>query len=133
MDLPPCGNPTSAWGLALVVHAPPVMKLHRILIPALFAFGCTHGSVPVPAFSPAAMSNATEARGEYIVRNAAVCGQCHAADPRNVDGPLSGGTEFHDWRIGTARAPNLTSDTETGLGAWSEGEIVRALRNGERR
>ena len=109
------------------------MKLHRILIFAVLAAGCTHGSIPVPAFSPAAMSDATVARGESIVRNAAVCGQCHAADPRNVDGPLSGGTEFHDWRIGTAGAANLTSDVETGLGAWSDAEIVRALRNGERR
>jgi len=38
--------------------------------------------------------------------------------------------EFHDWRIGTARASNLTPDAATGLGAWSEGEIVRSIRNG---
>ena len=41
--------------------------------------------------------------------------------------------EFHDWRIGTARATNLTPDPETGLGAWSDAEIVRALRNGQSR
>jgi cytochrome c553 len=116
------------------VHAAAGMKRLRIPIVVLFAFGCSHGGVPLPAFTPAAASNATAARGESIVRNAAVCGQCHAADPqRDVDGSLSGGTEFHDWRIGTARASNLTSDSETGLGAWSEAEIVRALRNGERR
>ena len=79
---------------------------------------------------PAAAGSA--ARGEYIVRNAAVCGTCHAADPRrDPDGPLSGGLEFRDWRIGVARAANLTSDNATGLGSWSEAEIVRALRNGE--
>jgi len=77
---------------------------------------------------------ALTARGESIVRNVAVCGGCHAADPmRHIDGALSGGKEFRDWRIGTARAANLTSDAETGLGAWSEAEIVRALRNGQRK
>jgi cytochrome c553 len=74
-------------------------------------------------------------RGEYIVRSVAVCGSCHAAPgpERDPDGPLSGGQEFHNWRIGTARASNLTPDPETGLGAWSEAEIVRALRNGQSR
>jgi mono/diheme cytochrome c family protein len=74
------------------------------------------------------------ARGEYIVRNVAVCGHCHAADPqKNPDGPLSGGLAFRNWRIGTVRASNLTPDNETGLGLWSEAEIVRAIRNGEDR
>jgi mono/diheme cytochrome c family protein len=74
------------------------------------------------------------ARGEYIVRNVAVCGHCHAADPeKNPDGPLSGGFAFRNWRIGTVRASNLTPDNETGLGLWSEAEIVRAIRNGEDR
>ncbi|HYS56348.1 MAG TPA: c-type cytochrome [Thermoanaerobaculia bacterium] len=88
----------------------------------------------MPAFSPAIVSAATVARGEYIVRNVAVCGGCHAADPmHDVDGPLSGGKEFHDWRIGTTRASNLTPDPETGLGTWSDAEIVRAIRNGQRK
>ncbi len=79
------------------------------------------------------MANA--ARGEYIVRSVAICGSCHAAvgPERDPDGPLSGGMEFHNWRIGTSRASNLTPDPETGLGAWSDAEIVRALRNGQSR
>ena len=73
------------------------------------------------------------ARGEYIVRNAAACGGCHSADERNPDGPLSGGTEFKDWRLGTIRAANLTPDSATGLGTWTEVDIVRALRDGQRK
>jgi mono/diheme cytochrome c family protein len=69
-------------------------------------------------------------RGEYIVRYQAVCGHCHAADPRNSDGPLSGGFAFRNWRLGTVRAANLTPDRETGIGAWSDAEIVRAIRTG---
>jgi mono/diheme cytochrome c family protein len=99
----------------------------------LFWFGCGHSHVPLPNLSAAASGDSSVARGEYIVRSVAVCGGCHAADPKNPDGPLSGGMEFHDWRIGTARASNLTPDPGSGLGTWSEAEIVRALRNGERK
>jgi cytochrome c553 len=89
--------------------------------------GCRTASVPVPDFA----GSASAARGEYIVKNVAVCGHCHAADPKgDVDGPLSGGMELRDWRVGTARASNLTPDPDTGLGRWTPGEIVRALRNG---
>jgi mono/diheme cytochrome c family protein len=96
---------------------------------------CGGGHVPLPALSASAVGDTTGlvARGEYIVRNVAVCGHCHAADPRNSDGPLSGGMAFRNWRLGTIRASNLTPDPETGLGAWSEAEIVRAIRSGEDR
>ena len=63
----------------------------------------------------------------------AVCGHCHSADPRNSDGPLSGGREFRNWRLGTIRAANLTPDPETGLGSWSDAQVVRAVRSGEDR
>lgn len=95
---------------------------------------CGGGNVPLPDLS-AAMVDTTKlvAHGEYIVRNVAVCGGCHAADPRNPDGPLSGGMAFRDWRIGTIRAANLTPDSATGIGTWTEAEIVRAIRSGETR
>jgi mono/diheme cytochrome c family protein len=95
--------------------------------------GCSHARVPLPALSAVASGDTSPARGEYIVRSVAVCGECHSADPKNPDAPLSGGREFHNWRIGTARASNLTSDPDTGLGNWSEAEIVRSIRNGVRK
>jgi mono/diheme cytochrome c family protein len=100
------------------------------------AAGCSHTQVPLPSLGNAetVSTDASVQRGQSIVRDAAVCGHCHAADPqRDPDGPLSGGMEFRNWRLGVARASNLTPDAETGLGAWSEAEIVRALRNGQRR
>jgi mono/diheme cytochrome c family protein len=117
------------------------MKSHRdaiasALVFCLLTLTCGHTRVPLPKVPEAAAndSTSTTARGEYIVRSVAVCGGCHAADPKHdADGPLSGGMEFHDWRIGISRASNLTSDPETGLGTWSEAEIVRALRNGQHR
>jgi cytochrome c553 len=115
------------------------MQLHRhaittaLIFCMLMTLSCRHTQVPLPSLPQAATSETT-ARGEYIVRNVAVCGGCHAADPkRDVDGPLTGGMEFRDWRIGTARAANLTPDAATGLGMSSEAEIVRALRNGLRK
>ena len=108
-------------------HAP---FLIRIALPILLFAGCRHASVPVPSLPLTTATAATASRGEYIVRSVAVCGHCHSNDPKNADGVLSGGREFHNWRIGTARGTNLTPDPETGLGAWSEAEIVRALRNG---
>ncbi|HEV7923169.1 MAG TPA: cytochrome c [Thermoanaerobaculia bacterium] len=110
-------------------------KLRNALVPALvfymLAAGCGHSQVPLPQEPRGAAETATAARGEYIVRSVAVCGSCHSADEKNPDGPLSGGREFRDWRIGVARASNLTPDRETGLGNWSEAQIVRALRNGQ--
>lgn len=96
--------------------------------------GCQHKNVPLPALAVRTVGDTTGLveRGEYIVRDVAVCGSCHAPD-RKPDGPLTGGVEFKDWRLGTIRAANLTSDSATGLGTWTEPEIVRAIRNGQRK
>jgi mono/diheme cytochrome c family protein len=104
--------------------------MKRLFVCALLVAGCRTTQIPLPPVPPA-VSTGT-ARGELIVRNAGVCGGCHAAG-RDPDGPLSGGKEFRDWRIGVARASNLTPDDATGLGSWSDAEIVRALRNGVRK
>ena len=98
------------------------------------AVGCGGGHVPLPELASAAGdTTGLVARGEYIVRSVSVCGHCHAADPADPDGPLAGGHEFSGWRIGVIAAANLTPDSASGLGAWSEAEIVRAIRSGEHR
>lgn len=107
---------------------------HRMLagIAILILSGCSGGRVPLPQPASTALGDTTGlvARGEYLVRSVANCGHCHAAHPEDPDGPLSGGLAFRNWRLGTVRAANLTADVATGLGAWSESEIVRAIRNG---
>ena len=97
--------------------------------------GCGGGRVPLPQLSTSTVGDPAGLveRGEYLVRNVSVCGHCHSGDPRNSDGPLSGGRTFTNWRLGTIRAANLTPDAATGLGSWSEAEIVRAIRNGQDR
>jgi mono/diheme cytochrome c family protein len=96
---------------------------------------CGGGNVPLPRLDVSVVGDTAGlvARGEYIVRSVAVCGHCHAADPKNADGPLSGGFAFRNWRLGTIRAANITSDTLTGIGKWSEAELVRAIRSGQHR
>jgi len=66
-------------------------------------------------------------RGRYLALHVAVCGHCHS-DTNGVPGDdgevhLSGGS-------GMINAPNITSDTKTGIGALSDAEIARALRYG---
>ena len=123
----------------MILHIPAPMKLQRFaitsaLLAALTTPGCRHTQVPLPSLATVPGDTTVSAtRGEYIVRTVAACGGCHGADEKNPDGPLSGGHEFRDWRIGIARGSNLTPDPETGLGTWSEAEIVRALRNGQRK
>jgi mono/diheme cytochrome c family protein len=78
------------------------------------------------------------ARGKYLVSNVAACIGCHSnvqedkpGDPP-VPGKLGAGRDFGDIPgfPGHLRAPNLTPDKETGIGNFSDGEILRAMREG---
>ncbi|HEX9468089.1 MAG TPA: c-type cytochrome [Bradyrhizobium sp.] len=74
-------------------------------------------------------------RGGYLVNTIMACGNCHT--PRDADGKiiadkaLSGGLTFTTPAF-IATAPNITPDTETGIGSWSDAEIRRALVEGVR-
>jgi mono/diheme cytochrome c family protein len=79
------------------------------------------------------------ARGEYIYVSIADCAGCHSQrDFSRVLGPevLSGrgrGNVLSDVMKGLPGrvvAPNLTPDPETGLGTWTDGEKMRAIREG---
>lgn len=113
------------------------IRAARLVVVMVFAVGfaaCRHAVVPATAAGTLAIDTANMvARGKYIVRDAATCGGCHAASEKNPDGPLSGGTEFKDWRLGTIRGSNLTPDSATGLGTWTEADIVRAIKYGQRK
>jgi mono/diheme cytochrome c family protein len=75
-------------------------------------------------------------RGGYLVTTIAHCGLCHT--PRDAAGnpvaalALAGGLEQDIPGIGHVIGPNITPDKETGIGKWSEAEIITALRNGTR-
>jgi mono/diheme cytochrome c family protein len=65
------------------------------------------------------------AHGKMLVE-AGNCGGCHTADPAK---PFAGGNRI-ETPFGAIYAPNLTPDRDTGIGAWSNEDFRRALREG---
>lgn len=64
-------------------------------------------------------------RGEYLTR-AADCVACHTAEGGR---PFAGGRAFA-LPFGTLYSTNITPDPVTGIGAWSDGAFIRAVRQG---
>jgi mono/diheme cytochrome c family protein len=85
------------------------------------------GSAPPLAGAPATAT--TIARGEYLAR-AADCVACHSVP--GSDKYFAGGVAFV-LPFGTIYSSNITSDPETGIGAWSDEDFVRAVRDGVRK
>src|SRR5262245_43294866 len=67
-------------------------------------------------------------RGAYLIR-AAGCVSCHW-DKKNKGEPFAGGLAFKT-DFGVLYSPNITPDTTTGIGSWSDEDFVRALTAGE--
>jgi len=65
------------------------------------------------------------ARGEYLLRLGG-CVSCHTAK----DGAFLAGGRALATPFGTFRTPNITPDPATGIGGWSAGAFVRAVRDG---
>jgi mono/diheme cytochrome c family protein len=66
-------------------------------------------------------------RGAYVAK-AAGCISCHT-DYKNA-GPEYAGGRGLPTPFGVFYSPNITPDSETGIGAWSDADFVRALRDG---
>ncbi|MEX0970313.1 MAG: cytochrome c [Paracoccaceae bacterium] len=80
--------------------------------------------------SPVYDTAGNAAAGERIF-NIAGCGSCHMAKGATGDARLvlGGGQEFAS-PFGTFVAPNISSDVETGIGAWSSYDLANALLRG---
>jgi len=73
-------------------------------------------------------------RGTYLERSIVACGNCHTpkGPPAMVAGKeLAGGFEI-PLPFGIARAPNITPDKETGIGNWTDEQIIAGIRHGVR-
>jgi mono/diheme cytochrome c family protein len=75
-------------------------------------------------------------RGEYLIALGA-CSDCHTpgalmGQPQMDKLYAGSNIGFQIPGLGTYYAPNLTPDKDTGLGNWSEAEIAKAIRSGER-
>ena len=69
-----------------------------------------------------------QARGAYLSR-IGNCMGCHTAQGGR---PYAGGHRL-DTSIGTFITPNITPDSETGIGHWNEDDLWRALHEGKGR
>lgn len=67
------------------------------------------------------------ARGKYVFGAAGGCG-CHTV-PK---GPLNAGGRKYDGPFGTIYSTNITPDRQTGIGAWTDEQMIAAIRLGRR-
>ena len=82
----------------------------------------------LPAGAQGTPTSAAEvARGKYIFGATGGCG-CHTV-PK---GPANAGGRRYDGPFGTVYAANITPDRQTGIGTWTDEQIVTAIRLGRR-
>jgi cytochrome c553 len=97
----------------------------------------TSASAPASASASAAAKPADPAvlkRGDYLVNVVMACASCHTAI--GPTGPeltkkFAGGLEVPDM-FGTWRSSNITQDKKTGIGGWTDEQIITAIREGKR-
>ncbi|WP_370047956.1 MULTISPECIES: cytochrome c family protein [Salipiger] len=86
----------------------------------------------VGAWTGCAVAEPDLARGEYLVRGPAGCGNCHT--PMGPEGPVAGmelaGRLVDKNPAFTAYAPNITP--AGAISGWSDAELARAIREGIR-
>jgi mono/diheme cytochrome c family protein len=81
-----------------------------------------------PASAQGTPASAAEvARGRYIFGATGGCG-CHTV-PK---GPINAGGRRYDGPFGTVFASNITPDRQTGIGTWTDEQIITAIRLGRR-
>lgn len=107
-----------------------------VVLAMIKVFVLSPSSRPAPSMTARNTPEAV-ARGEYLAKNVMGCIYCHSqGDPNAPGAPITDPTPFagRDWTDkdgpGVLVAPNLTFDGATGLGNWTDGEVVRAIREG---
>ncbi len=75
-------------------------------------------------------------RGKYLAHSVAVCMDCHSTRDWNrfsgppVEGTIGQGGEVFDQTIGFPGAYYAKNITPSGIGDWSDGELLRAIASG---
>jgi len=83
-------------------------------------------SLPATAVAQAPPA-ADLARGKYVFGATGGCG-CHTV-PK---GPVNAGGRKYEGPYGTVYSTNITPDKETGIGGWTDEQIITAIRLGRR-
>ncbi len=79
-------------------------------------------------FKPDAAKSADWNRGAYLAEALEHCSTCHT--PRNELMAEEGDKALSGSAVGSWYAPNITSDKVSGIGGWSDAELVEYLRTG---
>jgi len=94
-------------------------------------------SVAAPAHIAVDKSPARVARGKYIFTRLSYCDDCHSEqDFSRFARPVIESTRGYGKLMadkdmpGEIYAANITPDVETGIGSWTDGEKIRAIREG---
>ncbi len=88
----------------------------------------------VGAGAAQAQSGPLMARGKYLIDTLMTCHNCHTPRGPNgliMDKQLSGGLRFNEPPFDVTAA-NITSDRDTGIGAWSVDDLKKTLTTGVR-
>ena len=120
-----------------------VVGIVLLVIVALAAIGVSYLAIRKPAQRPASAEKIEPtphrlARGEYLVNHVTICFDCHSERTTAYGFPIRPdrrGVNGFVWNPemqfpGTLAAANITPDPDTGLGKWTDGEILRAIREG---
>ena len=80
-----------------------------------------------PAWAQGPPGSDPVARGKYVFGATGGCG-CHT----EKDKPLNSGGRKYDGPFGTVYSTNITPDRQTGIGGWTDDQIITAIRLGRR-
>lgn len=109
---------------------------------AVYFSACNNTKTDVPvADNSADSAKKVIERGKYLAHHVAGCIDCHSErDWTKFSGPVIAGTEgkggeLFDFKLldalpGTLYARNITPDSATGIGAWTDDELLRAMTHG---
>ena len=115
-SLPALHAPTPPSTLAFPFNQRYLMRAWRLLF------------VPGHRFEPDGGKPADWNRGAYLVEAMGHCGECHT--PRNLLYGLDSGRKFAGAVTEGWKAYNITSDKQSGIGAWSDEQLASYLSTG---
>lgn len=113
------------------------MSTHSLSFPLLARRSALAALLAAATFmAPAQAEEGQLARGKYLV-GISGCNDCHTpgyflGKPDMARFLAGSEVGFEIPGLGVFHGPNLTSDPETGLGAWSQDDVVKAITTGQR-
>lgn len=109
-----------------------------LIIVATYFSACNNNATTKTADNRDSIKKVLE-RGEYLANSVAGCMDCHSKrDLEKYSGPVVPGTEGGGGMVfdqkfgipGILHGKNITPDNETGIGTWTDDEVLRAMTQG---